>query len=151
MEVILLKEVSTLGDPGDILKVKNGYAQNYLFPQKLAVRKTSYSLSILEKQKDEFTKIIAEKTKNYSKVIDRIKEIDSITIAAKASKEGKIFGSIKEKNIEEHLSSVYNLVLQKKNIIIPHPIKTIGEHSVAIMLNKSFKTELKVILEAEAL
>ncbi|BBM89518.1 50S ribosomal protein L9 [Spirochaetota bacterium] len=147
MEIILIKEVSTLGNPGDIVTVKNGYARNYLIPQKLAVRKTATSLKILEKQRADFDKIIAERSTTYSDLLERIKEIEAVTIPVKASKEGKLYAAINVMTIQEYLTTLYNIEIDKQKIIIRKPIKTLGEHPVTIMISKQHKTTLNVITE----
>ena len=144
MEIILIKEVLSLGNPGDIVQVKNGYARNYLFPQKKAVLKSKISLEILEKQKEEFQKQIQQRKEKHTQIIDAFKKIDYLDIQVKVSGEDKIYGAITTQMISKKLKENYKINLEKKNIIISTPLKTLGDHLVLIQLNKDFKTQLKI-------
>lgn len=147
MEVILLKEVSHLGNPGDVVNVKNGYANNYLLPQKLVVRKTPKALEILEKQQEEFAAQIEEKKKFYQDMIDKVEKISKIVLLIKASKEGKTFGTITNKDIQKFLKTNHELELERKNIIVRNQIKTLGSYDIDIFFNKDFSTKLIVELK----
>lgn len=147
MEVILLKEVNHLGNPGDIVKVKNGYANNYLIPQRLAVRKSDTALKILEKQKEEFRNHIAEREKIYQEITDKIDKIENAILYIRASKEGKTFGAITSIDIQDYLKTHHDLNIDRRNIIIKNPIKTLGHYDIHIVLNKNFSSVLKVDLQ----
>lgn len=142
MEVILLKEVSNLGNPGEIVKVKNGFARNYLLPNKHAVLKSKNSLLILEKQKEEFAKQIAEKNEQYKQILEKLNEIKEITIEARAGDDEKLFGTITNQNIADQLNKDNQLQIDKKNITLKKHIKLLGNYSASIQLNKEFKMEL---------
>ncbi len=146
MEVILIKEMPNLGNPGDIVQVKNGYARNYLFPQKKAVLKSKVSLEILKKQKKEFQKQIIKQKEKHTQIIDGFKKIDCLDIQVKVRGEGKIYGTVTTQMISKELKEKHKINLEKKNIIISTPLKALGDYSVLIQLNKDFKTQLKIKL-----
>lgn len=141
MEIILIKEVPGLGSPGDIVTVKDGYARNHLFPEKCAVKKSPQSLKILETQKEDFQKMIEEKNLEYEKIMSRLEEIENFEIFAKAGESGKLFGSVTNKDVAEHLKEKYDIDLDKRQISLPSVIKTEGEYAAQIKLNKDFKKE----------
>ncbi len=148
MEIILIKEVTTLGNPGDILTVKNGYARNYLLPQKLAVRKTPTSLKILEKQRSEFDTIITKRKLDHDQLHEKLQTVEALTIPSKASKEGKLYAAVTIPIIQEHLKTLYGIDLDKQKFILRKPIKTLGEHEVTISIAKTRKAVIKVLTEA---
>ena len=149
MEVILIAEVPALGQAGEIVTVKNGYARNYLLPQKKAVVKSKQSLAILEKQKEEFEAIIKKNNEIYTTIIDKVNQIKQINITVQTSDATKIFGSVTSKSISDILSKEHKLQIDKKFIIIKQPIKSLGKHLALIQLNKKFQTELIINLVAQ--
>jgi len=142
MEIILLKEISHLGHPGEVIKVKKGYARNYLLSQKYAVKKSKTSLKILEKQKEEFAKLIQEKNAAYKDIIDKLKEVDEINIKVKVGEENKIFGSVTNQQISKQLKDSFDITIDKKQINIKDHIKQLGAYTAAVVLSKEFKTHI---------
>ncbi len=146
MEVVLIEEVYKLGNPGDVVKVKKGYARNYLLPNKLAVNKTPHALKIVEKNKEVFAQKIVEKNKEYNEILEKLSSIESLESTMEASKEGKLFGSVSSLLISRLLEEKFQIKLDKKYIIIRNIIKIIGEHEVDVVFKPELKTKLKVII-----
>ncbi|MEO0279141.1 MAG: 50S ribosomal protein L9, partial [candidate division WOR-3 bacterium] len=132
MKVILLEDVENLGKAGSIVNVSEGYARNYLIPRNLAVPATESNIKALEKQQ----KLIKDKLeKEKQKIADIVKKLDGVIvrIAKKAGQEGKLFGSVTSREIEEELKKM-NINVSRKHINIESPIKAIGRYPVKIKL-----------------
>ena len=144
MDVILLEEVPSLGNPGEIVKVKEGYARNYLFPKKIAVKKTPYSLQRLEEQEADLKKKIEEINSKYQGLIDKLNAVDSLIIPLRVGDDKKIFGTVTTAMICDYLTQSHDIVIDKRTVSLKDQIKMVGEYSVTINFNKNFKTDLKV-------
>ena len=142
MELILLKEVPGLGDEGDIKNVKNGYARNYLLPNKMAVLKTKKSLEILESQKQEIEAKLKSKKEEYTKLKGQIEEIKSISISVKTGNNDKLYGTITTGQISDILKNEHNVEIDKKKIILKNQIKVVGKYSISIHLMKDINAKL---------
>ena len=149
MEVILTKEISHLGNEGEIVEVKNGYARNYLFPNHLAVRKSRESLKRFEAQKKNIEKIIQEREEKYQAIIQKISEITQVTISVKTGLSDKIFGSITPAHIQELLKQKFDIEVEKKQILLKETIKALGTYTAYIVLNKNSKTQFQFALVSE--
>jgi large subunit ribosomal protein L9 len=144
MKVIFIADVKNVGKKGEIKDVAEGYARNFLLPQKLAELATE---KIVEKAKQNQAEAEKEKQAEIAKaqeLIAKLKELN-IVIKSKGSKE-KLFGSITAKDIAEALKkSSHNFA--EENIKIKEHIKTVGEHEVEIDLAHGVKTKLKIVVE----
>ena len=149
MEIILIKEISNLGYPGDIVNVKNGYARNYLLPYKFGVQKTRKSLERLEEQRKEFEQKTQESKSHYQAIMKKFEEIKEIVISRVASKEGRIYGSVNADAISKKIKEDHDLDINKRKIVIRNPIKVLGEYSIDIQLDKRIKASF--ILSVKAL
>ncbi|MBL8992980.1 MAG: 50S ribosomal protein L9 [Spirochaetia bacterium] len=141
MNVILVKEVSNLGNPGDVVRVKNGYARNFLLPQKLAVRETPDSLAILEKQKGEFEKQISAKRAEYEAILSKIRDIKDLKIKVKTGEDGKLFGTVTTQNLSEALTGL-GIALDRKQVILKEHVKHLGTYTARVQLAKDFKADI---------
>ena len=141
MEVILVSEVTSLGYPGSVVTVKDGFARNYLIPQKLAVKKTKRSMQVLEKQKEEFDKITEEKNQHYKDMLQTIEALKDFEIKANVGEDGKLFGRITNRQLSEALRG-HNIEVDKRQIILKDQIKIAGQYIAYIHLNKNHKTQL---------
>ena len=148
MKVILLKDVEKLGKKGDVKEVADGYARNFLIPNKLVVLATKSELAKLEEQK----KIEAQKAE---KELIRFQEIASqvdgleLEIPVKVSEDGKLFGTITANQIAESLKEK-GFEIKKEQIKLEKPIKEIGEYEVTIEFPHNLEAKIKVIvLEGE--
>jgi large subunit ribosomal protein L9 len=150
MEIILLQEVLNLGDPGNIVTVKDGYARNFILPNKLGVRKTKHSLKILENQKEEFAQKAAVKNEQYKKVMAKLEEIELLKIVTKVGEGGKLFGSVTNADIAEGLKGQYEIEIDKRQINLKDPVKNEGEYTAGIKLSKDYKKDLPFLVTGEA-
>lgn len=150
MELILKKTVETLGEEGDIVKVKPGYARNYLIPKKMAVLANKANLAQLEQEK---ATIEARREKQRLEAEALSKKISGtiITIEHRVGEEEKLFGSVTAADISEKLVEM-NIEVDKKNVLLAEPIKTLGEVIVPIKVGYQMTSEITVQvvpLEAE--
>jgi len=132
-----------LGNPGDIVRVKNGYARNYLLPKQLAVVKSDYSLKILDKQKAEFEKIIAERNELYKNILKKLDEIGEIRVEVKAGDDDKLFGTITPVILADLINKEIQIQIDRKQITIKKQVKLLGSYTAQVQLSKDFKTEIK--------
>lgn len=142
MEVILREDVLHLGHIGDIVKVRPGYARNYLLPRGLATVADKRNLGVLEHDK----RIVEEKRKRAMSSAEQLaKRLGSTTvrIAARSGEEGKLFGSVTNIDIERALGEA-GLVIERRRIRLDEPIKTLGDHKVAIALSAGVEAEVTV-------
>ncbi len=147
MKIILLKPVERLGKAFDIISVKDGYARNYLFPRSLAIAATEANIRGLEKNKKRFSKKIEKLRKMSMDLAERINET-SIKTTIKTGIEGKSFGSITSQDLVELLKSE-GIEVDKKNIILPEPIKHPGVYDIKIHLEEKVDAAFKLILIEE--
>ena len=148
MKVILTQDVKKIGKKGEIINASDGYAKNFLFPQKLAVPADAQNLNELKaKQASEKHKKEIE-TEEAKKIAEQIKQI-KITIKAKIGENQKLFGSITSKEIVEQIENQIKIKIDKKKITLKDPIKTIGEYPIEIKLYEgvSLKTTVQIIPE----
>jgi large subunit ribosomal protein L9 len=147
VQIILNEEVANLGRPGDVVKVRAGYARNYLLPRKLAVEANPKNLRAFEHQKKvAMVKREALQTKALGQKA-RI-EAQPIIVNARAGEEGKLFGSVTNIDIERALREK-GVEVERRRIMLAEPIKQLGEFTVPIRLNPEVEAQLKVTVAAE--
>ncbi len=148
MEVILREDVVDLGSVGDVVKVKPGFARNYLLPRGLAVIADKRNVRVLEHQK----RLAADKRerdrRQAQELADRVSSM-RVVIKARAGEEGKLFGSVTNLDIEKALAEQGH-VIERRRIRLEEPIKSIGEHVVPVHLAAGVNAKVTVIVEAEA-
>ena len=148
MEIVLLEDVKALGKKGQIVKVNDGYARNFILPKKLGVEATSKNLNDLKLQKANEEKLAAEQLAAAKEKAAKI-EKQSVTLSMKAGENGKAFGSISGKEIAAAAVDQLGLEIDKKKLILPEPLKTFGTHEVPLKLHKDVTAKLAVkIVEA---
>lgn len=148
MKVILLEDVKSLGKKGEIVNVNDGYARNFILPKKLGLEATSKNLNDLKLQKQNDEKVAQEKLDAAKALAEEIKE-KSITVKIQAGVEGKVFGSISSKEIATEAKKQLNIDIDKKKIVIPDAIKSLGTYNVNIKLHKDVTATLRVKVEAK--
>ena len=148
MKIILKKEVTNLGEAGDVVEVKAGYAQNYLIPQGFATVATPSAVKQLEETKRQRAhkeaKLVADAEALAAKIAAA-----TAKVAVKVSETGKIYGSVTTAQIEDALKAL-GIEVDKKNITIPEDIKALGEYEGTIKVYKAVKAAVKFVVEAEA-
>lgn len=147
-KVLLWEDVEALGRSGDVVQVKPGYARNYLIPQGLARPATPQTLRQQEKLKEERLKRAAEDRREAESVAKVLEGITVMTVV-KVDHEGRMYGSVTVHDIVNLLQQQHGLLLEKKNVLLKHPIKETGVHSISIKLKEGVVTSfhLKVLSE----
>ena len=149
MEVILLEKVGKLGDIGDVANVKAGFGRNYLIPQGKAVFATKENRAEFETRRADLEAAAATRMAEAQKRADKLAEIGSVTIVAIAGDEGKLFGSVGTREIEEAVNNAGGEI-SKSEINMPEgAIRNIGEFTVEIQLHTDVTQAIAVVVEAE--
>jgi large subunit ribosomal protein L9 len=148
MQVILRDRLENLGDAGDVVEVKPGYARNYLIPKGLAYEATKANVRRMEAERAAQGRRDAE---TLSEARQRASSIEgvSLTFTARAGQEGKLFGSITSADIAEKLAE-QGVTIDRRQIELDEPIKSLGVHSVPIRLHPQVQPEVKVWVIAES-
>jgi large subunit ribosomal protein L9 len=145
IKLILRQDVDKLGEAGEIVTVKPGFARNYLLPRGFAYEATAANLQALQ---DERTRAEAQVRRNYLEARRRAAQLEgvSLTFHAKAGEESKLFGSITSGDIADRLNTEQGLDFEvdRRWIELPEPIKTLGVFAVAVRLHQEVKPEIKV-------
>lgn len=143
MEVVLLEDVKALGKKGQMVKVNDGYARNFILPKKLGIEATSKNLNDLKLQKANADKIAAEQLQAAKDLAADLAE-KSITLSIKAGEGGKAFGSVSSKEITKAIQDQLGMEIDKKKLVLPEPLKTFGTHEVPIKLHRDVTGKLAV-------
>ena len=146
MKIVLLQSIRGLGDPGEIVNVKSGYARNYLIPQDMAVYATKNNISKIENRIEKAKAIELEKVEKLKSVAEKIDKL-VVKFELKAGEEDKLFGSVTTQMISEGLLD-QGFNVERKDIIIDEPIKTLGNHYVSIFLHKDVSCKVKIKVKA---
>ncbi|TLD40587.1 MAG: LSU ribosomal protein L9p [Candidatus Jettenia ecosi] len=147
MELLLKKNVDNLGMIGDIVKVKEGYARNYLLPRGLATTVSPANVKQIEKEKIKMTLQLKEENERLRGVLDKIAAASCI-IPAKANEEGKLFGSVTSAQIAEALAKE-GYPVDKEMVKLDNPIKVCGVYDVVVAVNMELQTKCKVTVVNE--
>ena len=150
MQVILLEKIRNLGGLGAQLNVKPGYARNFLVPRGKAVFATKDNIAAFEARKAELEKVAAAAVAVAQQRADKIMALGLITLTAKASEEGKLFGSITVRDIAEAVTAA-GAELNKNEVSLPDgPIHSLGEHEVDLFIHSDLDVKIKIAVVAEA-
>jgi large subunit ribosomal protein L9 len=147
MEVILREDIEKLGHRGQVVKVADGYARNFLLPKKLAVAATESNKKIVEQERDAWLRREA-KVKGEAEDLAKMMSAVTVTIAQKAGEEGHLFGSVTAKDIAEALER-QNYNIDRKKIQLEDHIKQVGEYKVPVRLHREVTAEITVNVVAE--
>jgi large subunit ribosomal protein L9 len=149
MQIILMEKVVNLGQLGDVVKVKDGYARNFLIPQGKAKRATSNNIAAFEARRAELEAAEAARLAAAQAQAEAMADL-VVTVAQKAGVDGKLFGSVTNADIAEALGKAGQTV-EKMNVRMPDgPLKSLGEHAVTVALHQDVVVEVKVVVVAEA-
>lgn len=135
MKVILLQDVKKVGKKGQTIEVSDGYALNFLIPRRLAVKVSEKSVQILEKQNED-ARIAMENAKKEAEAIKAKLQNITVEFTLKAGVNGKVFGSISLKQVEEELKTKHNVTIDKRKFITKGPIDSLGITKLEIELFK---------------
>ena len=143
MKVILKQDVKGLGKKEDLVNVSDGYARNFLFPRGLAAEASASNINVMNTRKE------AEKSKKdrelaNAKALAEKVQATTVVIKSKAGENGKLFGSITSKDISDRLKADFNLDIDKKKIVLPDTIKSLGTIEVEVKLYPEVSAKLTV-------
>ncbi|MFL0798119.1 MAG: 50S ribosomal protein L9 [Cellvibrionaceae bacterium] len=149
MQVILLEKVGKLGAVGDQVNVKAGFGRNFLIPFGKAVPATKENVADFEARRAELEAAAAEKIGTATARAEKLAELASVTIAANAGDEGKLFGSIGTRDIADAITAA-GAEVAKAEVRLPEgALREVGEFDVAIQLHSDVQQTIKVVIEAE--
>jgi large subunit ribosomal protein L9 len=147
VEVILREDVPNLGAIGDVVRVRPGYARNYLYPRGLAVEANRKNVSELEHQK----RVIGAKAERDKKAAEGAAaklEGLSVTVRARAGEEGRLFGSVTNLDVERLLAAK-GFAVERRRILLEEPIKQLGTFPVVIQMSQNIRATIQVVVESE--
>lgn len=149
VKVLLNERVEKLGEVGDLVNVRAGYARNFLLPNKLASLPTLGELKRLEKKRKLLEEKLKEEKAKAEDIAKKINELGQLEITAKAGEAGKLFGSITTKDITEAIKDKADIELARKEVLLKKSITELGEYNVKIKLHSEVTTELKIVVKKE--
>ena len=142
MEIILLDKIDNLGNVGDVVKVKPGYARNYLFPKGLAVRSSKRNIAFVEEKRKNIELKIAKEEQASQAIFDSLKNVE-ILMEVEVGENDKLFGSVTTMDLQKALND-QNIVIEKQDILLDNPIKSLGVYDIPIKVTPSLKQNIKV-------
>lgn len=147
MKVILKENVASLGKIGDVIKVSEGYARNFLIPKGLAIEASTKNIKALQHEKKTIENRAAKQKAQAELLRDQLEGM-ACTVYRKEGEQGKLFGSVTAKDIEKALAE-NKIDVERKNVVLDEPIKSIGEHQVKIKIYPGITAEIKVVVKSE--
>ena len=149
MEIILKEDVANLGYADEIVNVKNGYARNYLFPNKLAIQATESNKKVLAENLRQRSRKLA-KIKNDAEELAKLLGNITVKLNVKATEEGTIYGSVTNSMIADALQNDHNITIDRKKIEVNEQhVKTVGNYQAMVNLHKDVHVELPIEVTAE--
>lgn len=149
MEIILKQDMSNLGYKDELIKVKDGYANNYLIPQGYAMAATSSNKKIVAENLKQRSFKEDKVRKDAESLVASYSKIEGLRIGAKAGENGKIFGSVNAIQIADAIKTQFELEVDRKKIVLGDSIKTIGTYKATILVYKDIKAEISFDVVAE--
>jgi len=146
VKVILLQDVKGHGKKGDVVNASDGFARNYLFPKKLAVEATTENLRELKNKQAAEQKRKQKELEEAKKQAEAISKVE-VVVKANSGEGGKLFGSITNKEIADALKKDHNIDLDKKKIVLPEPIRSLGNFELEVKVYPEVTARLKVRVE----
>jgi large subunit ribosomal protein L9 len=148
LKVILSKYYEKLGDVGDIVEVKSGYANNYLIPNGVALRATRGNINQMELVKKAAIKVEARNVKEAEELAGKLEALE-VTFIVKTGEEGKLYGSITNKDVAEKIFEDRKIEIDRKKVDMQEHIKELGEYDIELKLYKEVKSSVKVKVEPD--
>ena len=148
MEVILKEDVNKLGSRGDVVKVAEGYGRNYLLPRKLAIQATAGNKAVIVQMK---AASVRRSAKEKTQAEELAKQVDGISVSfeRRSGEHDHLFGSVTSGDIADAVAKK-GINLDRRQIQLHEPLKTLGEFTVPVKLHKEVTAHLKVVIEKEA-
>jgi len=149
MQIILLEKITNVGNLGDVVKVKDGFARNYLIPQGKAKRATPENLKAIEARRAELEKAANEKLTDAQQIAEQL-EGKSVQISQKAGVDGRLFGSVTNVDVVEALKAQGFNKVEKAMVRLPNgPLKHVGDHAVTVALHSDVTAHVTVTVIGE--
>jgi len=148
MEIILIQDVDNLGGANEVVKVRNGYARNFLIPQKFAVEASPSNLKQLEEKRKQIEKKEKKMLSAINEVIAKLKE-GALKIGAKSGTSGKIFGTVTSLQLARAIREQKGYEIDRKKITLPDEVKELGAYKATIDFGNGHSTELEFEVVAE--
>jgi large subunit ribosomal protein L9 len=142
MQIILRQAIENLGKPGDVVEVKSGYARNFLLPRGLAYEATPGNLKRIAQERTRLEAAEAERRGAAEELAKKLEEV-SLTFSARVGEEGKLFGSVTTADIAQQLEA-QGFHIEKRQIDLHEPLKTLGIFRVPIRLHADVKPEVRI-------
>tara|TARA_B100001121_G_scaffold5773_1_gene4967 strand:+ start:176 stop:619 length:444 start_codon:yes stop_codon:yes gene_type:complete len=142
MEIILLDKIDNLGNVGDVVTVKPGYARNYLFPKGLAVRSSKRNIAFVEEKRKNIELKIAKEEQASQAIFDSLKNVE-ILMQVEVGENDKLFGSVTAMDLQKALYE-QNIEIEKQDILLDNPIKSLGAYEIPVKVTSSLKQNIKV-------
>ena len=142
MEIILLDKIDNLGNVGDVVTVKPGYARNYLFPKGLAVRSSKRNIAFVEEKRKNIELKIDKEEQASQAIFDSLKNVE-ILMEVEVGENDKLFGSVTTMDLQKALNE-QNIEIEKQDILLNNPIKSLGVYDIPIKVTPSLKQNIKV-------
>ena len=146
MKVILLEDVKSLGKKGQLVDVSDGYARNFILSKKKGIEATAKIMNDLKLQKAHEDKLAAQRLEEAKLFAAEIAKAE-VVLELKVGEGGKLFGAVSSKEIAQAAKEQLNMELDKKKLVLPNPIKTVGTTSVSVKLHPQVTAELKVVVK----
>ena len=143
MEVILRQKVEKLGEHGDIVNVKPGYARNYLLPQSLALKATPGNKKIVEVEKKKHEQKNQEEKQTAEELAKKLEKV-SLTISVQVGEKDKLYGSVTAQDIAQALKKEEGITINKKKIVLEESLKALGIYNIPIKLHPEITPTIKV-------
>lgn len=148
MKVILKQDVKGLGKTEDLVNVSDGYARNFLFPRGLAAEASASNINIMNTKKEAEKSRKDRELAQAKELAARLKDV-VVTIRTKSGDNGKLFGSITSKDISDQLKKNFKIDIDKKKMVLPEPLKSIGNFEIEVKLYPEVSGKLAVKIEHE--
>ncbi len=147
MEIILREDIEKLGNRGQVVKVADGYARNFLLPKRLAVAATDSNKKIVEQERQAALRREAKEAADAGE-LGRMLQTVTVTIARRAGEQDQLFGSVTAGDIADALAQ-QNYNVDRRKVQLPDPIRTLGEHKVPVRLHRDVTAEITVNVTKE--
>jgi large subunit ribosomal protein L9 len=149
MQVILVKDVDSLGESGEVRNVSDGYARNYLLPKGFAVQATPGAMKDLEMRIERIRKKAEKKHQEDLTKAGNVQKIGVLVLSARAGEQGKLYGAVTTKELARLISEKTDLDIERKSLKLNHPINRLGEYDLQIRFSPKVTATLKVNVVAD--